>query len=53
MTWHNGGTGGFTSFLGIDRERQAGVVILSSLQESPDTTTRAGFELLDRIGDCA
>lgn len=53
VTWHNGGTGGFTSFLGIDRERQVGVVILSSLQESPNTTTRAGFELLDRIGDCA
>ncbi|HEY5785354.1 MAG TPA: serine hydrolase [Microlunatus sp.] len=53
VTWHNGGTGGFTSFLGIDRERQVGVVILSSLQESPNSTTRAGFELLDRIGDCA
>ena len=53
VTWHNGGTGGFTAFLAIDRERQTGVVILSSLQESPNTTTRAGFELLDRIGDCA
>ena len=53
VTWHNGGTGGFTSFLGIDRERQTGVVILSARQEPPNTTTRAGFELLDRIGDCA
>jgi CubicO group peptidase (beta-lactamase class C family) len=53
VTWHNGGTGGFTSFLGIDRERQTGVVILSSRQEPPNTTTRAGFGLLDRIGNCA
>ena len=30
VTWHNGGTGGFTSFLGLDRERQVGVVIMSS-----------------------
>ena len=30
VTWHNGGTGGFTSFLGIDPERQTGVVILSA-----------------------
>lgn len=52
VTWHNGGTGGFTSFLGIDPERQTGVVILSARQEPPNTTTRAGFELLDRIGDC-
>ena len=53
VTWHNGGTGGFTAFLGIDRERGTGVVILSARQEPPNTTTRAGFALLDRIGDCA
>lgn len=52
VTWHNGGTGGFTAFLGIDRERRTGVVILSARQEAPNTTTRAGFALLDRIGDC-
>ena len=33
ITWHNGGTGGFTSFLGLDRERQVGVVILSARGE--------------------
>lgn len=53
VTWHNGGTGGFTSFLGIDPGRRTGVVILSARQEPPNTTTKAGFELLDRIGDCA
>ena len=53
VTWHNGGTGGFTAFLGIDRERQIGVVILSARQEPPNTTTQAGFSLLDRVGECA
>jgi CubicO group peptidase (beta-lactamase class C family) len=53
VTWHNGGTGGFTSFLGIDAERKTGVVVLSARQEPPNLTTTAGFELLNRIGDCA
>ncbi len=53
VTWHNGGTGGFTSFLGIDQERRTGVVILSAVQEPPDETTRAGFALLERVGACA
>ena len=53
VTWHNGGTGGFTSFLGIDPERRTGVVVLSARQESPNATTLAGFELLERIGDCS
>ena len=53
VTWHNGGTGGFTSFLGINRERWTGVVVLSARQEPPNITTQAGFELLNRIGDCA
>ena len=53
VTWHNGGTGGFTSFLGIDPERQTGVVVLSARQEPPNTTTKGGFDLLERIGGCA
>ncbi|HYF66192.1 MAG TPA: serine hydrolase domain-containing protein [Herpetosiphonaceae bacterium] len=28
--WHNGGTGGYVSFLGIDRRRGTGVVVLSN-----------------------
>lgn len=28
--WHNGGTGGYVSFVGFDKESQIGVVILSS-----------------------
>lgn len=53
ITWHNGGTGGFTSFLGLDRERGVGVVIVSALGESPDHVTLAGFQLLHEVGGCA
>lgn len=30
--WHNGGTGGFRSFVGFDRERRIGVVVLSNAE---------------------
>lgn len=53
ITWHNGGTGGFTAFLGLDRERQIGVVILSARGESPNPVTLGGFQLLHEIGGCA
>ena len=28
--WHNGGTGGYISFIGFDQAKQAGIVILSN-----------------------
>lgn len=43
VTWHNGGTGGFRSFLGMDRERGIAVAIVSPRSRSVD---RYGFELL-------
>jgi serine-type D-Ala-D-Ala carboxypeptidase/endopeptidase len=30
VTWHNGGTGGYGSFLGFNADRQAGIVALSN-----------------------
>ena len=30
LHWHNGGTGGYYSFIGLDRNNQVGVVILSN-----------------------
>lgn len=42
--WHNGGTAGFRSFLGFDRERGVGVVVLSNCSLSVDDL---GFHLLD------
>jgi CubicO group peptidase (beta-lactamase class C family) len=43
VTWHNGGTGGFSSWLGLDREAGAGVVLLSATSAAVD---RHGFALL-------
>lgn len=43
VTWHNGGSGGFRSWLGLDPEAGAGVVILSATSISVD---RHGFTLL-------
>jgi CubicO group peptidase (beta-lactamase class C family) len=41
--WHNGGTGGFCSFVGFDPEKEVGVVVLSNTQRSVDGPA---FELL-------
>lgn len=43
ITWHNGGTGGFSSWIGLDREANAAVVLLSATAAAVD---RQGFELL-------
>ncbi|WP_019876301.1 serine hydrolase domain-containing protein [Sporichthya polymorpha] len=43
ITWHNGGTGGFRSWIGLDREAGVGAVVLSARSVSVD---RAGFSLL-------
>lgn len=47
ITWHNGQTGGFASWLGLDREAGTGVVILTATSASVD---RHGFELLEALG---
>ncbi|WP_075088220.1 serine hydrolase [Verrucomicrobium spinosum] len=36
LTWHNGGTFGFSSFCGFVRNRDFGVVVLSNSGESVD-----------------
>ncbi len=36
VTWHNGATGGFTSWLGFDRRRDRAVVVLSNTATSVD-----------------
>ncbi|NKY41075.1 serine hydrolase, partial [Cellulomonas septica] len=35
-TWHNGMTGGFASFVGLDRAARRGVVVLSDVASSVD-----------------
>ena len=46
ITWHNGGTGGFRSWLGLDRRAGAAVALLSATSASVD---RHGFALLSEI----
>ncbi|MDZ7898251.1 MAG: serine hydrolase domain-containing protein [Arcicella sp.] len=36
IIWHNGGTGGFRSFLGFNKETKTGIVILSNSVKSVD-----------------
>lgn len=46
-TWHNGGTGGFGSFVGFDADARRGVVVLTNAEHSR-AVDRAGFALLGR-----
>ena len=44
LVWHNGGTGGYRSFIGFDKQRQRGVVVLSNSENGIDDL---GFHLLE------
>lgn len=44
LIWHNGGTGGYRSFIGWYPEHRIGVVVLASIDESVD---KLGTDLLD------
>ena len=43
-TWHNGGTGGFRAFIGMDQAHNRGVIVLTNSTISPDDI---GFHLLE------
>ena len=45
LVWHNGGTGGYRAFIGMDHPGQRGVVVLSNQAIAPDDI---GFHILDR-----
>lgn len=47
MVWHNGGTGGYRSFVGFDAKRRVGVVVLSNAS-TPAGVDDIGMHLLDR-----
>ncbi|WP_186314716.1 hypothetical protein [Corynebacterium glyciniphilum] len=36
MTWHNGGTDGYRSYLGFDRDSGEGIIMLSDAAVSVD-----------------
>lgn len=44
LVWHNGGTGGYRAFIGLDHANQRGVVVLSNQATSPDDI---GFHILE------
>jgi serine-type D-Ala-D-Ala carboxypeptidase/endopeptidase len=44
IVWHNGGTGGYRSFLGFTANRERGVIILTNTSADPDDL---GFATLD------
>jgi CubicO group peptidase (beta-lactamase class C family) len=44
VTWHNGGTGGYSTFIGFDNANGIGVVVLSNTSQSVDDI---GMHLLD------
>jgi serine-type D-Ala-D-Ala carboxypeptidase/endopeptidase len=46
MHWHNGGTGGFRSFVGLVRETQTAVVVLANTNRSVDLL---GLRLLEAL----
>jgi D-alanyl-D-alanine-carboxypeptidase/D-alanyl-D-alanine-endopeptidase len=46
MLWHNGGTGGFRSFLGFVPDTSVGVVVLSNSARSVDAI---GFRILESL----
>jgi CubicO group peptidase (beta-lactamase class C family) len=45
ITWHNGQTGGYASYLGIDRARHTAVIVLSDVADD-NAATDLGIELL-------
>jgi CubicO group peptidase (beta-lactamase class C family) len=44
IVWHNGGTGGYRTFLGFDKAKQVGVIVLTNSAISADDI---GFHLID------
>jgi D-alanyl-D-alanine-carboxypeptidase/D-alanyl-D-alanine-endopeptidase len=44
ITWHNGGTGGFRTYIGLDDVRHRGVIVLTNSTNSSDDI---GFHLLE------
>ncbi len=44
ITWHNGATGGYHCFLGLDRDRARAVVVLADVQS--DAVDQLGMDLI-------
>jgi serine-type D-Ala-D-Ala carboxypeptidase/endopeptidase len=46
IIWHNGGTGGFRSFLGFNKDNKVGIVILSNSDSSVD---KVAIDILNQL----
>jgi CubicO group peptidase (beta-lactamase class C family) len=53
IVWHNGGTGGFSSFIGFNRATGQGVIVLVSVGGAGRQATTAGFTLLEHLAMAA
>ncbi|NBB87651.1 MAG: serine hydrolase, partial [Bacteroidetes bacterium] len=49
IVWHNGGTGGFSSFVGFNRATKQGIVVLVSVGGAGGQVTANGFTLLEQL----
>jgi serine-type D-Ala-D-Ala carboxypeptidase/endopeptidase len=47
MLWHNGGTGGFRSFVGLVRETETAVAVLGNTNRSVDLLGLRALEALN------
>jgi len=47
VVWHNGGTGGFRSFSGLERDDGGGVVVLVNAAVSSEVVAEGAFAVLD------
>jgi CubicO group peptidase (beta-lactamase class C family) len=47
IVWHDGGTGGFESFIGLDEARKTAIVLLSN-SSTPQGIDDIGFHMLDK-----
>jgi CubicO group peptidase (beta-lactamase class C family) len=44
--WHNGGTGGYSTFLGFNPDKQIGVIFLYNVSDAPGDLDRKAIEFL-------
>lgn len=51
IVWHNGGTGGFETFIGFDKTAHRGVIILTNTLPIGGSATELGFDILKVITD--
>lgn len=49
MLWHNGGTGGYHSFMGFNKKQNIGIVILCNSETNGDVVDIAGVRILKAL----